>query len=114
MADRTTGYSRDRRSICAALLATALLATPAAAQVVDFGKYPDFKGQWVRTGNPNNWRELGGPPVVPPTQSGYGTNLIRDLIPHEIGGTVDLAFPADGACCKIEFPLAPAGMGPAS
>jgi two-component sensor histidine kinase len=51
------------------------------------------------------WRELGGPPVTAPVQSGYGSSLIRDLIPHELGGTVDLVFPSDGACCKIEIPL---------
>jgi hypothetical protein len=37
-------------STCAVALATALLATPAIAQVVDFSRYPDFKGQWDRTG----------------------------------------------------------------
>ena len=51
------------------------------------------------------WRELGGPPTVAPVQSGYGTSLIRDLVPHELGGTVDLTFPPGGACCKIEIPL---------
>jgi hypothetical protein len=56
-------------SICAVALAGALLATPSVAQVVDFGKYPDFKGQWVRTGNPNNWRLLAGPaPLTPEYQ----------------------------------------------
>ena len=53
-------------SICAFALAGALLATPSAAQVVDFGKYPNFKGQWVRTGNPNNWIALAGPPPLTP------------------------------------------------
>jgi hypothetical protein len=52
-------------SICAVVLASAL-ATPCAAQVVDYGKYPDFKGQWVRTGNPNNWLALAGPPPLTP------------------------------------------------
>jgi PAS domain S-box-containing protein len=51
------------------------------------------------------WREIGGPPIVAPTQSGYGTSLIRDLIPHELGGTVELAFASDGVCCEIEIPL---------
>ena len=55
-----------RSSICAFALAAALLATPSAAQVVDFGKYPNFKGQWVRTGNPNNWSALAGPPPLTP------------------------------------------------
>jgi len=51
------------------------------------------------------WRELGGPPVVPSTQSSYGTELIRNLIPHELGGNVDLVLAPDGACCSIEIPL---------
>jgi PAS domain S-box-containing protein len=51
------------------------------------------------------WRELGGPPIEAPVRSGYGSSLIRDLIPHELGGTVDLTFPFDGACCKIEIPF---------
>jgi len=51
------------------------------------------------------WRELGGPAIAATVQSGYGSSLIRDLIPHELGGTVDLIFASDGACCKIEIPL---------
>src|SRR6266446_9497506 len=66
---------------------------------------------WDRTGADAaailriTWRELGGPPVTAPVQSGYGSSLIQDLIPHELGGTIDLVFPLDGACCKIEIPL---------
>jgi MASE1 len=51
------------------------------------------------------WRELGGPPVTASVQSGYGSNLIRDLIPHDLGGAVDLMFPSDGVSCGIEIPL---------
>jgi PAS domain S-box-containing protein len=51
------------------------------------------------------WRELGGPQVTSAVQPGYGTNLIRNLIPHELGGTVDLVFGADGVNCRIEFPI---------
>jgi hypothetical protein len=61
-----------RSSICATVLAAALLAAPAAAQVVDYGKYPDFRGQWVRDGNPNNWRALAGPaPLTPEYQKRF-------------------------------------------
>jgi len=50
------------------------------------------------------WRETRGPPVIPPKRSGYGAKLIRDLIPHEIGGAVDLAFTPQGVTCKIRLP----------
>jgi hypothetical protein len=32
---------------------------------------------------------------------GYGTSVIRDLIPYELGGTVDNVLAADGVRCKI-------------
>jgi PAS domain S-box-containing protein len=51
------------------------------------------------------WRELGGPPVAATASFGYGTSLIRDLIPHELGGTVDLVFAPNGVNCKIEIIL---------
>jgi two-component sensor histidine kinase len=51
------------------------------------------------------WRETGGPLAAAPLESGFGTNLIRDLIPHELGGTVDLAFGAEGLCCTVEVPV---------
>jgi PAS domain S-box-containing protein len=51
------------------------------------------------------WREIGGPTVTTPSDFSYGTNLIRNLIPHELGGTVDLALESDGVRCDIEIPL---------
>jgi two-component sensor histidine kinase len=51
------------------------------------------------------WRELGGPPVASKIQSSYGTDLIRSLIPHELGGRVDLSLLKEGVNCRIEFPL---------
>jgi PAS domain S-box-containing protein len=51
------------------------------------------------------WRECDGPPVAAPVHGSYGSSLIRDLIPHELDGAVDLTFPFEGACCKITIPL---------
>jgi two-component sensor histidine kinase len=51
------------------------------------------------------WREAGGPPVASKALSSYGTDLIRDLIPHELGGMVDLMFATEGVSCRIEVPV---------
>jgi PAS domain S-box-containing protein len=51
------------------------------------------------------WLETGGPLVVTAAPSGYGTSLIRELIPHELGGTVDLVFAPEGASCNIQIPM---------
>ena len=69
-----------RSSIGAIALTAALLATPSAAQVVDFGKYPDFKGQWIRAGGtPNNWRQLAGPPPLTPEYQKIFEAIAADL-----------------------------------
>jgi two-component sensor histidine kinase len=51
------------------------------------------------------WREINGPVVTPSLECGYGVSLIRDLIPHELGGSVNLEFASEGVCCGIEVPL---------
>jgi hypothetical protein len=38
----------DRTSILVVGLTAGLLAQPAAGQILDFAKYPDLKGQWIR------------------------------------------------------------------
>ena len=69
-----------RGSICALPLAAALLATPAAAQAVDSGKYPDLRGQWVRPpGSPNNWLRLAGPPPLTPEYRQIWDDIQADL-----------------------------------
>jgi two-component sensor histidine kinase len=66
---------------------------------------------WDRKPNGNGanlslvWQELDGPTVKSEAQPSYGTNLIRNLIPHELGGKVDLVFASDGVSCRIEIPI---------
>ena len=74
----------DRCSIFYAIaLATALMAAPSAApaQVVDFGKYPDFKGQWMRPfdGSPNNWIRLAGKPPLTPEYQKIWDEITADV-----------------------------------
>lgn len=51
------------------------------------------------------WREEGGPEARPPRREGYGMQVIRGLIAHECGGTVELAFLPVGLTCRISLPL---------
>jgi PAS domain S-box-containing protein len=51
-----------------------------------------------------DWQESGGPHVVPPTRSGFGISVVRELIPYELGGTADLVHLPAGVRCKLEIP----------
>jgi two-component sensor histidine kinase len=50
------------------------------------------------------WREVDGPRVNAHGKSSYGTSTIRDLIPYEFGGMVDLVFTPEGVRCRLELP----------
>ena len=57
------------------------------------------------------WQEAGGPLVLAPTRTGYGTSIIRELIPFELGGSVDLSFAPEGTRCRLEIPGEWVGRG---
>jgi PAS domain S-box-containing protein len=62
----------------------------------------DWRG--AKEGLSLEWTEANGPAVAVPSQTGYGIRAIRKLIPHELGGTVDLTFEISGLHCRIELP----------
>ncbi|MHB2209920.1 sensor histidine kinase [Methylobacterium sp. CM6257] len=51
------------------------------------------------------WQETGGPPVTPPTRTGFGTRLIARSLAHSFGGTARLSYPPEGAVLTFEAPL---------
>jgi PAS domain S-box-containing protein len=55
------------------------------------------------------WRESGGAPVAAPSDSGFGTRLLRQSLGADLAGTVRLAFDPAGLVCTFEFPLERAG-----
>ena len=86
-----------------------------ATNAAKYGALSNHSGQvsvvWLwrsngseRRGLALEWRETGGPPVGTPHSSGHGTSVIRDLIPYELGGTVDYVLAPDGVRCKLEIP----------
>src|SRR5215467_12983650 len=77
------------------------LSIPGGHVLVNWNRKPNGDGAQLML----VWQENGGPPVTSAMQSSYGTNLIRNLIPHELGGTVDLAFALEGVTCRIEIPI---------
>jgi PAS domain S-box-containing protein len=50
------------------------------------------------------WVESGGPDVAAEVRPGYGTSVIRDLVPYELGGKVDLKLVRDGVRCRLQVP----------
>ena len=51
------------------------------------------------------WRELGGPPVKPPTRRGFGSRLIERGLAAELRGGAQLDFAPAGLQCVIRARL---------
>jgi two-component sensor histidine kinase len=48
--------------------------------------------------------ESGGPQVMPRIRSGFGTSVVREMVPYELDGTVDYVLAPDGVVCMLEIP----------
>ena len=52
------------------------------------------------------WVETGGPPVAAPARKSFGTRLIEEALPRQLGGTGELAFLPSGVTFTLTIPLA--------
>jgi two-component sensor histidine kinase len=94
--------------------AMAMVLHELTTNAAKYGAFSDRNGRvslrwrWLRNGSTGRlaieWREIGGPQVQAPSQSSYGTAIIRELIPFELGGMAELAFASDGVKCRMELP----------
>jgi two-component sensor histidine kinase len=53
-----------------------------------------------------DWKEHDGPPVIPPSRSGFGSRLIQRSLQGQLGGEAALDYAPDGVRCHIRLPLA--------
>ncbi|MGC2775154.1 MAG: PAS domain S-box protein [Bradyrhizobium sp.] len=52
-----------------------------------------------------SWTESGGPPVVPPAHTGFGSRVILDMVRSGLDGTVEVLFPESGLRWHLTCPL---------
>ena len=52
-----------------------------------------------------DWRESGGPPVRTPEREGFGSTLLRTVVPMQTKAEVEVTFHPEGLRCRIEAPL---------
>ncbi|WP_171070365.1 PAS domain S-box protein [Methylobacterium terricola] len=100
----------------AAMVSLTLMLHELATNAAKYGALSTAKGtvrltwQIVRSDGPPvfalRWEEEGGPPVVPPTRSGFGSRLIQRGLSNASGGTVELSYQPGGVVCTLAAPLA--------
>ena len=48
-----------------------------------------------------DWRESNGPPVSPPTQRGFGSRLLQEVVGRDLAGDTTLDYDRSGVRCSI-------------
>ncbi|MHA6289237.1 PAS domain S-box protein [Maricaulis sp. CAU 1757] len=48
------------------------------------------------------WRETGGPTVTPPEREGFGSLMLKRILPRDIQGEVLVDYAESGVICRIE------------
>jgi PAS domain S-box-containing protein len=105
-------------------LALTLALHELATNAVKYGALSNETG-WVEivwkveepNGGPHlslEWRETGGPTVVPPRRRGFGSRLIERSLAGELGAEVRLTYKPAGASCTIDVPLGGGAGQPAT
>jgi two-component sensor histidine kinase len=59
------------------------------------------------------WTESGGPPVTPPTRTGFGSRLIGQTFSNQDGGRAKIDFRPEGVRCTLAVRLVDASGAPA-
>lgn len=61
----------------------------------------DPEARWLEC----QWTEAGGPPVAPPTRTGFGSRLIERSLRGELKGEATMAYHPQGFACRLRARL---------
>ncbi|CAN5325139.1 HWE histidine kinase domain-containing protein [soil metagenome] len=50
------------------------------------------------------WTESGGPPVEPPSHRGFGSTIIENSVPYDLGGTAEIEYNPAGLSARFCIP----------
>ncbi|MCY7419598.1 MAG: PAS domain-containing protein [Chloroflexi bacterium] len=92
-----------------ALHELAVNATKYGALSNETGRVSATWDETVEDGRPVfrfDWVERGGPPVVEPTRTGFGSPILRSVLAADFGGTVDIRYDPEGLSCQLTAPIA--------
>ncbi|WP_157222649.1 PAS domain-containing protein [Novosphingobium sp. AP12] len=113
--DRFTLTGPDVKLPARLVVAFALAIHELATNATKYGALSNADGMiglsWEVVHDPHpqslqlHWVESGGPRVIPPSRTSFGTQLIQRMLPREIDGSVEVDYPAEGLVFKAIAPL---------
>jgi PAS domain S-box-containing protein len=96
-------------------LALGIAFNELATNAVKYGAFSNESGSiqisWSSAVSSNgdrvilNWKENDGPPVVPPSRKGFGSQVIERGLAQELEGSASLDFQQQGLVFTLDFPV---------
>ena len=77
------------------------LSSPEGRIMIDLRK--------IDSGIEIHWSETGGPPVRAPLTNGFGTTLITQAVPYELGGKAEVEYAESGLQARLQLPSSALG-----
>jgi two-component sensor histidine kinase len=105
--------SRDALVPAGVVLPLTLIFSELAANASKYGAFSVPEGSVTLTWNEDKttqilsfvWKEKNGPSVSRPERKGFGSKLIEEAIPKQLGGTATLNFSETGVTYTLAIPL---------
>jgi len=82
-----------------------------ATNAVKYGALSSLDGalsvEWMRNDGhiEMHWRERNIPIMQKPERSGFGTRLLKDILPRQIGARIDMDYQSDGLTARLIIPV---------
>jgi len=112
--DRITASGDELQITPASILPITLMLNELCTNATKYGALSKEGGHisisWDRRADPDDlvlkWIELGGPPVSTPGARSFGTRLLEEALPRQLGGRGGLTFCSSGLEYVLAVPLA--------
>jgi two-component sensor histidine kinase len=112
-AERINVQGDDIEIVSSSILSLTLIINELCTNATKYGAFSKERGHvtlgWKRDEADKSivfrWIESGGPTVSPPGRTSFGTRLIEDALPRQLGGIGRLSFPPSGVQYELVVPL---------
>ena len=112
-AERIIVQGDEIEIVSSAILSLTLIINELCTNATKYGAFSKEGGRvtlsWIRDEADKSivfkWIESGGPTVGPPSRTSFGTLLIEEALPRQLGGIGRLSFPPSGVIYKLVIPL---------
>jgi two-component sensor histidine kinase len=98
--------------VSGAIVPIALVLNELCTNATKYGALSVINGEvlleWTRNASEEamtfRWVERGGPAVAPPERRSFGSRLIEEALPRQLGGQGRLLFPVSGVAFELTVP----------